>query len=414
MIFHPLFGARDDGPLARPFRTFSGDAGGELVCYPSGWTASLDTETDAGLAAYSDQQLVDRFDLDPDFFQRHLPAALRRWRESPSQSLIGVLGLIAPSSAPGTQVFADMLAQTRAIGALLLADALTPNMVRSLKRGREYLRVNGTAAVTLDDAGRDQFFRTMLGLLVWERRNRGRCRLGTVKVPTSLFRGLRDRDIRLPKDIPAIEGEPWNLRACRIHLARRSHILHTPLQSVAGTGILSFTATRSIAEYFTGDEGSVVEIGPDAFDVVSSWSLDPELANPDEVTGRQEREWIVRVRPDFTPLPSRLTSRERTFAYSTRDPLGVELLHHEMHAKYKLEGRRVEAFFAYNSNGRGGRVLYRLDDEIAANTRRTTKMKTGFDPMPTPGRSPVDLIYFSQDPWQMKRKKIAHFEITSP
>lgn len=359
----------------------------------------------------ADADLIKQFDLDAVFFTQHVPAALRRWRESPTQSAIGLLARFRAGSASVGPVFEDAFTQTRAIGSLLFVGALSPANIRSLSKDRKLIRVGDAIASTLDDEGRLHFFKALLGFILWESRNRAKSRLGMVKVPKLLFRGLRDRDIPISSGASRSDGEPLNFHFCRSHLARRARLLETPLQAIAGTNILSFTATRTIAEYFTGDEGSVVEIGPDAFDVVSSWSLDASLANPDPVTGRQEREWIVRVRPEFVPAPEALSSRDRTFAYSTRDPLGIEILHHYNHAHYHLEGRRVEASFAYNGNGIGGRVIYRVDDNYSFETRRTTKAKTGFDPMPGPGRHATGLIYFSQEPWQSKRKNIEYFKI---
>lgn len=412
MVFHPLFGARADNPLSRPSRPFAGDPGNEFVRFPQDWEAELARiPTEPEIASMSDADLTKQFDLDPDFFAKHVPAALGRWRESPSQSAIGLLARFDRSSASVGPAFDDFHSQTRAIGSLLFIGALSLANVRSLSKDRKLIRVGDAIASTLDDEGRDRFFKALLGFILWESRNRAKSRLGLIKVPKLLFRGLRDRDIQVPNGVSRSDDEPWNFRFCRSHLARRARLLETPLHAVAGTNILSFTATRTIAEYFTGDEGSVVEIGPDSFDVVSSWSLDASLANPDPVTGRQEREWIVRVRPEFVPAPEALASRDRTFAYSTRAPIGIEILHHHNHAHYELEGRRVEASFAYNGSGVGGRVIYRVDGAHWYDTRRTTKAKTGFDPMPGPGRPATGLIYFSRDPWQSKRQNIEYFEI---
>lgn len=414
MVFHPIFGGRADNPLSRPARTYAGPPDDVLISYPASWGSALASIPEDGeLAPITDVELMERFDLDPHFFTRHVPAALRRWRESPSQSPIGILGQIEASTDAEGRVFKDMSAQTRAIGSLLFIDALLPGDVRSVAKDRKFIRIGGSVASTLDDDGRCRFFKAMLGFVLWERRNRAKCQLGIIKMPKVLFRGLRDRDIHLPNAIPRNDAEPWNFHSCRMHLARRARLLETPLKTVAGTSILSFTATRSIAEYFTGDEGSVVEVEPAAFKVVSSWSLDPALANPDPVTGRQEREWIIRIQPDFVPSAAALSSRDRTYAYSTRDPMGIELLHHHTHARYELEGRRVEASFAYNRSGVGGRVIYRIDDEYAFDTRRTTKAKTGFDPVPGPGRPALGLIYFTKEPWQSRRKNIDFFENTA-
>lgn len=412
MVFHPLFGTRADNPLSRPSRPFVGNPGDEFVRFPQDWEAVLASlPSEPEIASMADADLIEQFDLDPAFFAKHVPSALRRWRESPSQSAIGLLARFDASSASGSPVFDDIVAQTRAIGSLLFIDALSLANVRSLSKDRKLVRVGDAIASTLDDVGRDRFFKALLGLILWERRNRAKSQLGAIKVPKLLFRGLRDRDIQVPRGVSRSDDEPWNFFYCRSHLARRARLLETPLHAVAGTHILSFTATRTIAEYFTGDEGSVVEIEPDEFDVVSSWSHDATLANPDPVTGRQEREWIVRVRPEFVPAPAALSSRDRTFAYSTRDPIGIEILHHHNHAQYELEGRRVQASFAYNGNGVGGRVLYRVDGAMGFDTRRTTKAKTGFDPVPSAGRPATGLIYFSRDPWQSRRQNIEYFEI---
>lgn len=411
MIFHPLFAsAASESPLARPFRKFAGPAEEELLRFPANWDERLlAIPSDADLASLSDDALTARFELHPDFLPKHIPAALRRWRQSPSQSAIAVLHAVQSSPTAGNVVFDGHLAQTRALGAFLMIEALQPGRVRSIAKDGKYVRLADSIAATLDDDGRADFFAVLFALHVWERRNRAKARCGHVKVPKSIFRGLRDRDIRLASPTPEVDGEPWNFRSCRIHLERRKHVLGHPLAAVAGTTTLSFSATRSIAEYFTSDEGSVIELREGEFDVISAWCLDGALADADPVTGRQEREWIVRIKSDFVPVPSALVSRDRTFAYSTRDPLGIELLHHYNHARYELEGKRVQASFHYNANGYGGRVNYAVGDGYPE-ARRTIKAKTGFDPMPGHGRPATGLIYFSREPWQTSRKNIAYFE----
>lgn len=411
MVFHPLFGSRTDSPLARPFRKYQGSVDDELIRFPANWDQRLaEIPGDEELAALSNEAMVERYSLHPDFFTMHVPSALRRWRQSPSQSAIAVLGSIDSTPSAGRAIFADLLTQARAIAAFLVIEALHPNFIRSIAKDGKYVRLADSIAATLDDEGRDAFFAPLFSFHLWERRNRAKARLGFVKLPKTLFRGVRDKDMRLPVSSAEVEGEPWNFRFCRIHLQRRRQLLNHPLATVAGTTVLSFTATRTVAEYFTSDEGSVVELKDADFDVISSWSLDAALSDADPVTGRQEREWIIRVRPDFTLASTAVTSRDRTLAYSTRDPLGIEILHHHNHARYELEGKRVQASFHYNANGYGGRVYYTVDDGYPE-PRRTIKAKTGFDPMPGPGRPASGLIYFSREPWQTKRKNIEYFEI---
>jgi hypothetical protein len=358
----------------------------------------------------SDQDLTEAYDLHPEFFTRHLRAALYRWRESPSQSAVGILNFIEPEAPQGNgSMFPSMREQTRVIGALIYAGAIAPSHVRALTKDKRIVRISGSAASTLDEDGQAAFDLAARGFSLWALRNRAKAKLGMVKVPRILFRGLRSFDINI-EDLGRERSDVPYHNQCQVHLAKRTRLLGSPLSSVAGSQVLSFTATRSIAEYFTGDEGFVVELTHDQFDVLGAWCLDEPLSGPDPSTGRQEREWIIRVHPNHQPTKTTLASRDRAFCYATRDPSGIEMLHHHYHAQYVLDGRKVTASFHYNASGRGGRVNYAVDDQFPE-TRRTTKTKTGFDPVPGPGRAATDLIYFSQDPWQSKRTIIARFEI---
>lgn len=384
-----------------------------MLSFPEDWHTFLTAlPEDAQLQRMSDEDLAGAYNLHPDFFSQHLPAALMRWRESPSQSAIGILNFIGDQNAEnGKAVFPSILDQTRTIAALIVAGALRLSQVRSLTKDKRIIRTADAAASTLDEDGRLAFTQAAKGFLVWERRNRARAIAGVVKPPKLLFRGLRGRDIQIG-DIESQRSEIPYHSQCQIHLARRALLLSAPLMDVAHSAVLSFTATRTIAEYFTGDEGFVLAIEPNNYDVVSAWCLDEHLAGADPVTGRQEREWIVRIRPGFVVDRSNLTDRDRTLAFATRDPNGIEMLYHDYRARYVLEGRRVEASFSYNANGRGGRIYYSVDDGYH-DTRRTMKAKTGFDPVPGPGREAADLVYFSQDRWNSKRKNIPRFEIPS-
>ncbi len=409
MMPHPLFGQQIQSPLARPFRRFELGADEALIPFDDHWhafTGLLPSQEE--LAFASDQALIDCFRLPPALFSTIIPQALSAWRQSPSRSLVNLTASLATGSFHGP-IFGDLVLQSRVIGSALEAGAVCPGDVRSIYApDRSPIKVSTyEIAASLTPAAWEAFNNLARGLRLWELRNRARVAHAGLKPPKLLYRGIRDRDIDAGP-LGLRDDEPWAVRASKAHLMRRDHLLSRPLVEVMHSPILSFTAKPAIAEYFADDEGIVFDLPPQDVEIISGWSLDQALNDSDPVSGRQEREWIVRIPEDYRLGSHQVRSQNRDFAYATRDPAGIAMLHHETRARYVLEGRNVEAQFCYQSSGKGGRIYFIVDDG-RMDTRATMKASSGFDPVPSPGRLATDLVFFTQDRFSRRKKTIPEF-----
>ncbi|AOG03368.1 hypothetical protein [Bosea sp. RAC05] len=409
MMPHPLFGQQIQSPLARPFKRFELGTDEALIPFDDHWQAFAGLlPSQAELAVASDQALVDCFRLPPALFSTIIPQALSAWRQSPSRSLVNLTASLAIRNFQGP-IFSDLALQSRVIGSALSAGAVLPADVRSVYApDRSPIKVSTyEIAVSLTPAAWEAFNDLARGFRLWELRNRARVVHAGLKPPKLFYRGIRDRDIDAgPLDLR--DDEPWAFRASKAHLMRRDHLLSRPLVEVMHSPILSFTANAAIAEYFANDEGMVFDLPPQDVEIISGWGLDPCLGDRDQVSGRHEREWIVRIPEGYRLGAHQVRSRCRDFAYASRDPAGIAMLHHETRARYSLGGRRVEAQFCYNSSGRGGRIYFIVDDG-RMETRATMKARTGFDPLPAPGAEISDLVFFTQDRFSRRKKTIPIF-----
>jgi len=385
-----------NSPFARFVRPSGKTLSESMVEFDHRWARFLDLlPTDTVLASMTDDEMCGRFGMDPSFFSTVVPTSIRLWRVSPSQSFINILGTFDGSSVPSGPMFKDIKQQTRILASGVLAEAIQMKDVRSVRgEGGKSLKVASDAlAVTLVDDGPADLNDAARYFWAWESRNRARLAVGMIKAPKVLYRGIRDNTINI--DVKNIEGEKWNVRHCRVHEQRRDILLSRPLTDVSESPILSFTSSLDVAKVFSFHEGNIVEIDPANYTIVASWCTDEELAGKDEILGRHEREWIIRPNPAFIPSPDQLTSWDRTMAFSTNDQTGVEMLHHRTEAQYEIDGHEVKAWFRYNSNGVGGRIVFQADGQGWGVGRQTIKREKGFDPVPSPDRPAKNLVFSS-------------------
>jgi len=404
-------------PFSRHLRTSVRTKANALICFDDRWVAFADRVPDDNdrLARMSDQDLIGHFEIDPQILREAIPIALSEWRISPTRSLINILAGIN-GAVPSGPMFSDLAQQTRVLAAAVKSGAVSYGDVRgvsSSKKGMLERVANDAYAATLDDHGRRLLNDIARAFHAWELRNRARIDTGLVKIPRLLYRGIRSRDIDIDGAFNQRADEAWNLRFCRLFDARRDELSKRPLTTISGTPIISFTSSESIARYYADGEGMVVEVDPAKFMVVASWSLDAALDGKDEINGKHEREWIVRVDPSFVLRPDEIKPWDRIFAYSTNDPKGIEMLDHYTRARYRLDGRLVEAYFQYNASGTGGKRMFYVNGDHFAKTRMAWRRENGFDPVPAPGRVVENLEYFDREPFSRSRRRYAPYESES-
>lgn len=394
-----LFGSdSSSSPFRHLYKSSGKQAAEAMVPFDDRWNEFFDLfPNEAVLAKMTDEEMCGRFGMPASFFEAVVPDAIRQWRVSPSRSFINILGPIHDASVPSGDMFRDIKEQTRILAGAVISEALSKAHVRSVKGpdGKALMAAGDAVAATLTDEGVEIINDQARFLKAWEMRNRAKVATGLVKLPKALYRGVRDGTIvsKKFKSFKEIDGEAWNIRHCRWHESRREILLSKAFVEVSKTPILSFTSSLDIAKTFTFGEGQIVEIDPAECAIVASWGTDEALAGKDYVLNKHEREWIIRPPQDFIPSPEQVSSWDRTFAFSTNDPSGIEMLHHYTEAKYVLDGHRMKAWFRYNSNGRGGRIVFQADREGWGVGRQTLKREKGFDPVPDSDRLAEKLVF---------------------
>lgn len=369
------------------------DAGNALIQLDGGWAGFMETlPSDDTLAGMGHSDIAEHAGCDPVVFGEALPAALRHWRVSPSRSMVNMIGDVG-DCLPGNPMFRDLKTQTRVLASAIEAGAVVERALNGVAgENRALLKVSQDAnAMTAVGEAAAAINRLARALKVWEERNKALVRTGAVKLPKALYRGVRGRDVPLPNAADVPEGDEWNFRACEIMAARADLLASRPLAEISHADILSFTANERIAEYFTKDEGHVVAVDPAELSLVSSWATDETLSGKDYVTGRQEREWIMRVGA-FMPSPDQVRIHDRHVAWSMADPRGVAMLDGTATASYEMDGHRVEAQFVWNQAGTNGTIRFRIDGRMSE-TRAEAKRLFGFDPMPSPDSVTSDLSF---------------------
>src|SRR5690606_4837283 len=189
--------------------------------------------------------------------------------------------------------------------------------------------------------------------------------------------------------------------------------LKSNLADFSHSEILSFTANRRIAEFFANKEGFVIEIDPSAVSVVSAWSTDERLAGKDPVTGREEREWILRV-GHHKLEPSHIDVHSKETAWVTRDPQGIAMMATEsVRAIYALNGQRIKCRPHWNYTGTKSELYFEhVGGKYPGSFKRAEfKKLIGFDPLPSSSDKVEDLQFYTFDQYSLRADEIVpHLE----
>jgi len=374
-----------------------------LIHWDGRWGHFFDSKPDnRTLAGMSLQEIAEAAGCEPTAFPDVVTKALREWRVSPSRSLVNIVASAA-EAIPGGTMFPTVRLQSQLLAAAIEAGAIRQGDLSSAldENGKPFRVTQDCFGMTAVGEAATQVNNLARAFLLWEWRNRALVAEGNIKLPKRLYRGIRENTIPLPDGYEDIEDVPSNIVWCERAAARAEQLRSGFLADVSKTPILSFTANERIAEFFTKNEGYVISVDPAELSLVSSWSTDEALAGPDLVTGRQEREWIMRLPNDYVLAPDNVRFHHRDVFSATADPRGIAMLDGTIKAFYRLHGHFIEAYFAWNSTGTGGSIRFRVDGGWSE-TRATIKKTHGFDPMPGPTDEVSELVYRKVDPMGLR------------
>ena len=376
-----------------------------LIRADAGWDAFWnEMPDDDRLVAMTPAEMVTATGLDAPDFGRTVSEAIRHWRNSPSSSLINILGN-AGLIEPGERLFPDINTQTQVLAAGIEGEAILQRSLNCiLGDNRKPIRTATNAnAMTAEGEAAAAVNRLARAFRIWEERNRALVRTGKVKLPKMLYRGIKSRDVALPDGFKADDGLVSNLRRCAIATAKAGELSAHKLADLSDTEILSFTSNEHIAEYFANNEGFVVSVDPTRLSPVAGWGTDEALAGADPVTGRQEREWIMRA-GSHVLAPEDVRINDANYYFSTSDPKGIACVDGFVKAQYRLRDHYIEARFVWNASGNGGSIHFSANREWSEK-RGAFKKKYGFDPLPSAADRVTDLEFIHYDRWDLKRSE---------
>lgn len=384
----------------------------------NGYTALF--PSDDLLVKMSAAEMAEHAGLEVDNFQEVVDYAIRRWRLNPAGSLINIVKDVDQGSA-GQPMFADIRSQSQVIAGAILGKVVPERSMVGVWGGK--LRENGAkerwqlsgdyCAMTAMDENAAKINALGRAFRVWEEKNRALVREGIVKLPKKLFRGVRNQNIKFDSSLIESGLGRWE-RKVEVHKARKGRMLESTLADFSHSEILSFTANRSIAEYFANQEGYVLEIDPKDVSVVSAWCMDAVLGGKDPVTGKEEREWIMRV-GDYSLKPENVINQTSEIAWLSRDVRGIEMVNsNSVRAKYKLNGKSIECNSYWNEAGTKAHLYFNnYDGEYRGSFKRSEfKNLYGFDPLPSSKDKVEDLEFYEYTRYSGKPDEhIPHLDI---
>lgn len=161
------------------------------------------------------------------------------------------------------------------------------------------------------------------------------------------------------------------------------YIIKNGLQKIAVGKMLSFTASKPIASYFTNGEGIIISVDTSKVEIVTSEKTDPLFDQPDYVSGKKEREYIVKIPSGYKFKREDIIIEDLDYLVAEQNPLSVQFFDHDnKNADYDMDGHHIRAHFRWNSAGTNGSVYFEIDNGYSE-SRSYCKKEYGFDPMPT-------------------------------
>lgn len=356
--------------------------------------------SDHDLVSMSPSDVAAYAGLSVSEFDRIIRASLEEWRENPGRSFLNVIDQAA-SARPGKRMFSDLVFQTKVLSGLCRVGGHTPGMlqaVRSKEHRFKFHKEGAITAITASEVGEAEINDLARAFRVWERRNAALVKLGDIKLPKRLYRGVRSHNLDFP-DLGVVRDDGTNhwVHSANVLQARYDHLLKHPFSEVSAGNILSFTTSQSIARMFANEEGFVIGVDPKEVGVVACWLMNEELDGDDPNHGRHEKEWIVRIAPELQLSPDNIEIADVDWLMVNSDYRAIAMAAHAASARYEMNGRKITSTFQYKGSGVGGSVRYQVDGDWMAYGRNEFKRVVGFDPVPKAADQVKKLEYWSYE-----------------
>jgi len=342
----------------------------------------------------SEETLCSALGLDYTEYLSIVKKSIDYWRSSPSSSLfhtIGKNGLTLPEE--GNTVFESHLMQTRFFMILSKLHLVSHRLLGKIKdENGEFVRIRGEFALTYPtkDSFKHEF--------VVRKSNEVMQMVYTyflycyligkkgLKVPSKIYRGIRYRDIWnnpvINQRIPKMDESLTYVEKRKIIIDTiQKYLLEEGLSGLCENNLVSFSASKSIAQYFSNKEGLIVEILTKDAEIMTSEVHDVRWDDSDYVTNKKEREYIVRVTGEKIQVNNVYIS-DLDYFVATNNPLAVNLFNHDdKQASYELNGVKIIAKYVWSSNTKGSVQYKNMNEDGWQYGSREFLKKFGISPV---------------------------------
>lgn len=367
-------------------------AGNQLITF--GDWSDLKRKVEQYPLYQTEDDFLDDVGIKRDFYNKITGFAIRGWRESTSRSLfqiIGHHGLDVPEK--GKPIFKNHLEQTRFFHLLDEGRILGKfGLGHVVDENNEKVKVaGGNVALTYPQnesrrASTEKIVNEVLqAVFIYA----FLCKQKEMKLPKKLYRGIRLSDMR---NIPGLKEE---LSVLKYDPSTRSdyyreyvrivcdYINEHGLNGIAESSLLSFTASKSVASYFANKRGLVLEVEAQDVEILTSELHDERLDVMDYMSGKKEREYIVRLPKEQVEVKN-IMIHDLDFFIATSDPRAVSLFNHnDKIAYYELNEVKIKAQFHWSTNTKGSIAYYNLSDNGWGYGSREFQKEYGFSPVIT-------------------------------
>lgn len=339
----------------------------------------------------TEERLCEALELDSELYSRVISFSTRRWKESPSKSLLnglGLNGLNVPKE--GVEVFDNLTSQTRFILMLNEGRFLSSFAFETIRdENNQKVKVRGEFAQKIKKGHQhrlDEMLQMLYAYFLFCRKQEGK---EGFKKPKKIYRGVRLHDaFRTPAMQALLKKHEMQLENKHYREVRKfkmdlliEYIEEHGIRMICENNLVSFTSSKAVAKYFANGEGLLLEMNTKDVEIMTSEVHDERFSERDYVSGRLEKEYIVRLSNEQVNLVS-VIIHDMDYFIATNNPLAVNLFDHDnKSATYKLHGTRIKAYAVWTSNTTKAIRYRNLDKDIWGYSSVEFKKCYGFSPV---------------------------------
>lgn len=367
-------------------------------------------------------ELLVHMNMDKSFYDLVKQNMIYNWQDSVSKSLLhGISGVDLEVPEKGDVIFKSPIDQTRFLivcgpgyqsnsmfyGQSHSTQGLNrwgwPSIIDS-ESGRSLFgsRIDSNKNYTLHTSKHAELNRILKYVWIYVFFNDYLIKSRNIKFPKMLYRGIRFYNLNkypifneLVKDVKRDEtlGKFGYEKMTKDKMSLvLDYIVKNGISEFVDGEYLSFTSSKSAAEYFANDEGFLICIDPKKVRVVTSPLTDESFDDYNYLSKRKEMEYIVKLPENYKFKKEDIIISSEDYYIGDNSPLAVPFFGHdnkkaeyELYVPEKDKKYQITAKFLWSSNTKGN-VNYRVE-EIGGKhsyyeTASKIKKEFGFDPTP--------------------------------